>query len=250
MNPLPTALPKARFAQKAESYDANARIQAEVAEWLAEWLPATPSKAKVLELGAGTGLYTRYLTKCFDNLTCTDLSNEMLEVSRHRAPGPSAYHLQNAWEPLPDPGHWDLLTSSSLLQWTPDPVSTLNHWSKALTPKGRILAAFFIAPTLSEMETVTRHPGPVQWRDANTWQTIFQSVGLQTLRIEEQTQRYVFPSAMHFWRTLHGTGATVSRQLKPSALLRLFRDYEDMFPHPDGVYSTWTFCRVELSGAS
>ena len=75
-------------------------------------------------------------------------------------------------------------------------------------------------------------PGPVQWRNASTWQKIFESAGLHTLRFEWKTHRYTFASAMELWKALHGTGATVSRQLKPSALIRFFRDYETPSPTP------------------
>lgn len=245
MSPLP-AEPSPRFALKADSYEAHAQVQADAANWLAQWLPQNNRNIQVLELGAGTGLYTRHLAQHYDKLTSTDLAPEMLRICQQQIPHP-AYQIQNAWEPLPNPGLWDLLTACSLLQWAPDPVEVLARWSKALAPQGRIITAFFIAPTLKEMEAVTGHPGPVHWRDATTWQSIFQAAGLQTLRLEEQTRQYSFSSAMHFWKTLHGTGATVSRQLKPASLLRFFRQYEERFNHPQGVYSTWTFCRVELS---
>lgn len=242
------SVPQPRFAHKAESYDTHAQVQLEAANWLAEWLPDPAANAKVLELGAGTGLYTRTLFQRFGNLTCTDLSPEMLRVCEKQIPGPN-YIVQDAWNPLPHPGHWDLVTASSLLQWAADPMRTLDHWSKALKREGRILTAFFIDPTLTELETVIGEPGPVQWRDASTWKKVFDDVGLQILRIESKTQRYTFGSAIDLWKALHGTGATVSRQLKPSALIRFFRNYEEQFPDPAGIYSTWTTCRVELSQA-
>ncbi|MGC6455643.1 MAG: class I SAM-dependent methyltransferase [Coraliomargaritaceae bacterium] len=245
---MPTVFPQPRFAHKAESYNAHATVQLEAANWLAEWLPNVSGSARVLELGAGTGLYTRQLFQQFTDLTSTDLSPEMLRVSQERIPGPE-YTVQDAWNPLLSPGTWDLVTASSLLQWATDPIRTLEHWTHALKEDGRILTAFFIDPTLTELETVIGEPGPVQWRDASTWQKIFDRVGLQTLRMETKTQRYNFSSAIDLWKALHGTGATVSRQLKPSALIRFFRDYEEQFSDASGIYSTWTTCRVELNRA-
>ena len=241
-------LPQPRFADKAESYDKHALVQMEAANWLAEWLPETAKNKKTLELGAGTGLFTRQLFQRCNNLTCTDLSSEMLQVCQKQVPGPN-YIEQDAWSALPHAGTWDLITASSLLQWSSNPSKTLKHWSEALSPNGRILTAFFIDPTLTELENVMGEPGPVQWRNASTWQKIFESAGLHTLRFEWKTHCYTFASAMDLWKALHGTGATVSRQLKPSALIRFFRDYETRFPHPAGIYSTWTICRAELAKA-
>ncbi len=244
MNSIPTT-PLPRFADKAESYDIHAQVQLEAANWLAEWLPETTENTTALELGAGTGLFTRQLFNRCTHLTCTDLSPEMLQVCEKRIPGPN-YIVQDAWNTLPHNGTWDLVTASSLLQWSSNPSETLKNWSQALKPGGRILTAFFIDPTLIELENVIGEPGPVQWRDVNSWQKIFDSVGLHSLRIEAKTHRYTFASAIDLWKALHGTGATVSRQLKPSALIRFFRDYEARFPDPAGIYSTWTTCRVEL----
>ncbi|PDH31516.1 MAG: hypothetical protein CNE95_00195 [Puniceicoccaceae bacterium MED-G30] len=237
--------PRARFAEKAKSYDAHAKVQAEAAEWLAQWLPPESTCTEVLELGAGTGLFTQHLASQYPNATCTDVSQEMLAVCQERVSGLN-YSIQDAWQPLPKPGTWDLITACSLLQWAPDPLEVVNNWAHALATDGRILTAFFIAPTLPEMEVVMGGTGPVQWRSTAQWQDIFTSVGLRIERFETDSRCYTFASAMHFWKAIHGTGATVSRRIKPSALLRFFRDYEDRFPDPKGVYSTWTFCRAEL----
>lgn len=235
------------FARKAGSYDAHAGVQADAAQWLAEWLPQEASLGRCLELGAGTGLFSRYLTTRAKKLECTDISSEMLEYCRERLPD-ATYRVLDAWEaPSLDVPRWDTLCSSSLLQWTLSPVETLENWSKRLERNGRMLLGFFTAPSLPELDRVLNGTSPVQWRSQRDWVNAMRAAGLQIQRIESQTRCYHYPSALQFWRSLHGTGSNVSRGLTAGTLRRLLRDYETAFATADGVAATWTFCRSELN---
>ncbi|MGB0417089.1 MAG: class I SAM-dependent methyltransferase [Coraliomargarita sp.] len=236
-----------QFAQRATTYDAHASVQADAARWLSQWLPVEAKGSKCLELGAGTGLFTQYLPHCFGSVISTDISPEMLHICRSRVPN-ADYRLQDAWEAVSQAEEFEMIVASSLIHWSPDPVAALQHWSQSLSSNGRILLGFFAAPSLPEMEQVIDERGPVEWRCPETWAELIAQTGMSVLRMEAETKRYYFPSAMHFWKTLHGTGATVSRKLKPSAMLKLFHNYEDRFKDDTGVYATWTFCRVEIVG--
>ncbi|ADE54138.1 class I SAM-dependent methyltransferase [Coraliomargarita akajimensis] len=242
--PPPSASP--RFADKAASYDAHAGVQSDAAEWLAEWLPE-PSKVRhCIELGAGTGLFTQHLKQGFERVISSDLSPEMIQICRSRARD-FEYRIQDAWRPFPEDEAWQLICAAALLHWSPNPVQSLRQWAQALTQDGRILLSLFAKPSLPELLEVTGNEGPVSWKSPEEWEQYFEQAGLRLQRMEYITHRYTFASAMAFWKTLHGTGATVSRRLKPSAMFKLFRDYESRFSSGDQVYATWTFCRAELS---
>lgn len=236
----------AAFCEKAFSYDEHAVVQKDAAAWLAEWLPKFGSFEKCLELGAGTGLFTKHLVDRFAHIEVSDASSEMLEVCNRRVPG-LHQRSRDAWAQQPDPGNWDYLTSSSLLQWSPEPSDCLRHWKELLREGGRILAGFFAHPSLPEMNSVLEGQSPVLWRDTDTWLEVIEANGLQVERIEVDTRRYNYENPLHFWKSLHGTGATVSQRMQPSQMMRLFRNYEERFSNDFGVYATWTFCRMELS---
>lgn len=235
----------ASFGKKASSYEAHAFVQSDAAKWLAEWVTLLECK-RCLEFGAGTGLLTRYLEGKFEHLECSDIEPPMVEFCRTKFP--SAIHsIRDAWSKQPDTGKWDLVTASSLLQWSQDPGAVMQNWRELLNPNGRIIVGLFIKPSLPEMSEVTGGETPLIWRDVPTWKAIFESAGLAVERMEQKTMRYHYKSALDFWKSIHGTGSAVSRRISPSQMMRFFRDYESQFCDEKGIYATWTFCRVELT---
>ena len=236
---------KTSFREKVSSYEKHAFVQSDAAAWLAEWIVPLRCK-RCLELGAGTGLLTHYLESKFEYLECSDIEPLMVEFCRKKYPTVT-HRVRDAWKKQPDAGEWDLVTTSSVLQWANDPEEVMQNWRELLKPNGRIIAGFFIKPSLPEMFEVTGGKSPLIWRDVPTWKTIFKSAGLTIERMEARTTSYTYKSALDFWKSIHGIGATVSRKISPSQMMRFFRNYESKFSDKDGVYATWTFCRVELT---
>ena len=235
------------FARKAGSYDAYANVQADSARCLAEWLPTNSPKACCLELGAGTGLFSQYLKDRFQSLECSDIASEMLLHLGERLPGVRCRVL-DAWAaPHPDAARFDFLTSCSLLQWAPSPVAVLRNWAGRMEAGGRMLVGWFVAPSLPELDHVLNGQSPVNWRSPEQWQEAIAAAGLKLERIDSTTHRYNYPSALKFWKSLHGTGCNVSRGTSTGTLRRLLREYESAFKTDSGVCATWTFCRAELS---
>lgn len=234
------------FARKSHSYDGHAHAQADAAKWLSEWLPAT-NHLSCLEFGAGTGLFSQYLDGRFAPLCCTDMSAEMLERCQQRLPNIST-QVSNAWKaPQQTAPTWQLIVSSSLLQWAPDPVEVLRNWKCQLSPGGRILIGLFIDPSLKEMRAVYPQAAPFEWRSFDHWQQSARDAGLHILRSESREQVYHYPSALAFWRSLHDTGTTVSRKTPVGSLRKILRNYEATYRTPKGVPASWTTGRMELS---
>lgn len=239
----------AAFGRKAASYEAYAKVQKDAAQWLLEWLPEEAHESSCLEFGAGTGLLTQHLPSRFGRVEASDIEAEMLHVCQERVHG-IEHRIRDAWSEQEDPATWDYVVSSSLLQWALEPVKSLRNWRALLKEDGRIVIGFFVEPSLTEMLQVLNAGGPVRWRKPEEWQRIFEQAGFQIVRMEAQSHRYNYDNALHLWKSLHGTGATVSQRMKPSEMLRFFRDYESQFKsETKGVYATWTFCRVELNPA-
>ena len=236
---------RASFGNKAHSYEAHAFVQSDAAAWLAEWIP--PAKySRCLELGAGTGILTRHLEGKFDHLECSDIEPSMVERCQSKFPS-AAHSIRDAWEKQPDVDKWNLVTASSLLQWAVNPTAALQNWRQLLQKDGRIITSLFIEPSLIEMSEVTAMESPLIWRNESDWKTIFESAGLKIERMESKTTRYHYKRALDFWKSIHGTGTAISRKIPPSQMMRFFRDYESKFRDKDGIYATWTFCRVELT---
>jgi len=233
----------ASFGRAAPNYHEHARVQAELADWLAEWLPAK-REGHALEIGAGPGIFTRKLLPWAGALTATDISPAMCAAGRAALP-------QVDWRVMsaeaPAPGKWDWIFCSSMLQWVTDPEKVFAGWRERLAPGGRLLAGLFVEGSLPEWHAVAGEDSPLAWRAAEEWCASLGRAGLRVVRSEVQPRIFEFPSARAFLRSVHGVGGAPQRRLPLGRLRRLLRDYEARFHLPAGVPATWMFCRVEAA---
>jgi malonyl-CoA O-methyltransferase len=231
----------ASFGRAAPNYREHARVQAALADWLEEWLPAKRD-GRALEIGAGPGIFTRKLLPWAGALTATDISPAMC------AAGQVALS-QVEWRVMaaeaPGPGPWDWIFCSSMLQWVADPEKVFAAWRERLAPGGRLLAGLFVEGSLPEWRAVAGEDSPLAWRPAEEWCACLGRAGLRVVRSEVQSRIFEFPSARAFLRSVHGVGGAPQRRLPLGHLRRLLRDYETRFRAPGGVPATWRFCRIE-----
>ena len=135
----------ARFGARAASYELHAGLQHAVADKLASFLPER-ERPRVLELGCGTGLFSRHLVKHYPggHFVLTDVAPAMIaECRRNLAPlGPAqiSFEVMDAGEAG---GHaeLDLIVSSMTLHWLPDPGASLERLRRFLAPDGILLYA-------------------------------------------------------------------------------------------------------------
>jgi malonyl-CoA O-methyltransferase len=132
-----------RFGARASSYERHADLQREVAARLAALLPDL-QRPRVLELGCGTGLFSRHLVARYPEarFVLTDAAPAMLaECRRNLAPGlcsDIAFEIMDASRPGGE-GPFDLIATSMALHWLQDPVASLERLRGLLAPGGRLL---------------------------------------------------------------------------------------------------------------
>lgn len=231
----------ASFGRAAPNYREHARVQAALADWLAEWLPVERA-GRAIEIGAGPGIFTRRLLPWRGALTATDISPGMCAAGRAALP-------QVEWRVMaaesPEQGPWDWIFCSSMLQWAVEPGKVFAAWRERLAPGGRLLAGLFVAGSLPEWRAVGGEDAPIVWRTAKEWRAGFERGGLRVARDEAQRRVFKYPTALAFLRSVHGVGAAPQRRVPPGRLRRLLRDYEARFGGPGGVRAAWVFYRVE-----
>lgn len=233
-----------RFEQKATGYTRAAVVQAELADWVAEWIgPGWPAAERVWEFGAGTGLLTRHLARR-GSLIATDISARMLHEGKRRLPE-VRWELADAWNPPRGPV--DRLFSSALLQWAAEPRRVLDAWLHLLTPGGRMLHGLFVSPSLPEFAEIAGDAIPLRWRSGEDWVAAAAQAGFDVCRWETRTVRQRHASAREFLRQLHDSGATAATpRLRVGQLRSKIAELDHRHAGSDGrVDVTWTLLRFE-----
>jgi len=231
----------ASFERAAATYMAHAGVQTAMAEWLAEWLPARRD-GRALEVGAGPGIFTRRLLPWAGPLTASDLSPAMCAAGRGMLP---ELHWRVMAAEVPARGPWDWIFSSSVLQWTADPLAVFTAWRGRLAPGGRVLSGLFVKESLPEWRALAGDAAPLAWRTSEEWRAHLDRAGLHLVRDEARKRVFTHPSARAFLRSLHGVGAAPARRFSAGRLRRLLGDYETRHGTPQGAKATWTFYRFE-----
>jgi SAM-dependent methyltransferase len=130
----------------------NAHWRADILEVEAA-LEAFEPRGDVLELAAGTGIWTRRLERYADRLTALDSAPETLELNRGRAGDDVEFVVADIfeWEP---PRRFDACCFGFWISHVP-PTRFAEFWAlvdRALVPDGRV---FFVDTTISSMGAAT-----------------------------------------------------------------------------------------------
>ncbi len=221
------------FAARAGSYESHAGLQSAVAARLAGFLPEL-ERPRVLELGCGTGLFSRHLVRRYrqGRFVMTDAAPAMIAECRRNLSGPGAadisYEVMDAGQASGHAG-LDLIVSSMTLHWLADPVASLERLRGLLAPGGLLLYA-----TL----------GPESFAE---WRAGLASCGLENGLAEIQPLPGVADEekftpdtgTLSFLRRMKAVGGLTPRQgyhrLSPGALRRAIRATDSQF----GGRVTW-----------
>src|SRR4249920_2784188 len=145
------------FGARAETYDEHADLQRGVARRLARLLPQLAAP-RVLELGCGTGLFSRHLLARYPDgaFVFTDLAPSMVEQCRLNVDGFGkrlSFEVMDAARPTAD-GRFDLIAMSMTLHWLADAQATLATLRKRLAPGGVLLFATIGSQSFAEWRDV------------------------------------------------------------------------------------------------
>ena len=157
------------FSRAAQSYDAAAVLQKEVALRLAErWPLVKMQPQQIMDLGAGTGFLTQHLRQHYPQAqsVAVDLSETMLQQCRSKLiakplwwqklnpfvkPDTVAFVNADAYQlPFAD-NSMDMLVSSLMLQWCDDLPKVLAECRRVLKPNGVLFIASLGPDTLKEI---------------------------------------------------------------------------------------------------
>ncbi|MEM7396498.1 MAG: methyltransferase domain-containing protein [Verrucomicrobiota bacterium] len=239
---------RGRFSAAAPSYHACARVQAQIADDLMELLSDRPQPYIILDIGCGTGLLTERILARYPEarIDALDFSPAMLASAASRLTASPNLRWIEADARHRDAGEtYDLILSSSSLQWMEPVEETFNHIVGQLKPGGAFVFSLMLRETLPELDQSRRRVAPhktgdARFRTRDDIEAIFKTLDGDLTTSADRLYRSAYPSARHFLEEIHQlgvTGGSVSRNglpLNRTELSRLLTDYESHYAHPDG----------------
>lgn len=196
-----------RFSQSANSYNENATVQKQTAETLANLWASKQSadKAKqILEIGPGTGLFTKQYLQLFTptNLTMWDIS-----TIDDTLPGIHSTCDAEAAICLTEPASYDAIVSSSAIQWFNSPASFVARAFAALRPGG--VLAFSAYGTENFREISNHIQSSAHLMSAAQWEALIpaEASGAQII---EDFHTLTFDTPRQLLRHITLTGVNIS----------------------------------------
>lgn len=197
------------FNRAAETYDAAAAIQQQVAQRLRERLPDGISPDRLVDVGCGTGyalpiLHARYPQA---QVTALDLAERMLGKL------PAAYSRICAdAEHLPIAGaSVDLYWSSLAVQWCHLPA-ILREARRVLRPDGHLAIATLATRTFHELRTafsgLDAHPHTHSFLAAHDIAAAARAAGLADVQIGQEALHAGYPDLATLLRAVKAVGAS------------------------------------------
>jgi len=200
------------FSRAAGSYDANARVQALAARELLSRSRGDASD-RILELGCGTGLYTRMLLESFPNaaIRAIDASEKMVAVAREQITSPRVSFSCADAETFTT-GSYHLMTSNASLHWFRDLAGTLVNLQAMLDDGGVLTFSYFGPNTYRELqESLRQVVGPSVALTCSSFLSVAEITGLldgvfRTCRVEKLECQEHFDSLRDLLSNIKLTG--------------------------------------------
>ena len=235
-----------RFTHALSSYEAAARMQAEVAEALLAGLAATLPRLKpdtALEISCATGILTEKILARWPGLARLVVCDLVPGFAACIAAKSPKWPLVPAFlsgdiEELPIPGQFDCILSSSTLQWVHDFPALAAKLGRHLNPGGILAIALYGPDNFYEIRELTG--SGLSYLSLAELQDIL-ARHFQILLAREQRSRLHFASPLDLLRHLRDTG--VNALCSPAGwtkgrLARFAEAYQAHFAENGGVRLT------------
>lgn len=251
---LPGALPDKRqvaasFSRAAASYDSVAELQRAVGHELLARLPAACTAQRWLDMGCGTGYFSRVLG---DRLpagqgVALDIAQGMLNHARPL--GGAQHFIAGDAERLPlRAASCGLIFSSLAVQWCADFAAVLSEAYRVLQPGGVLAFASLCVGTLDELRESWRAADGLvhvnRFRTFEAYQQLCAASGFQVLSLERRAHVLHYPDVRSLTHELKALGAHNLNPGRPGGLTGRARmvaliDAYEQFRQAQGLPATY-----------
>lgn len=200
-----------RFKKSHAHYDDNASVQQKLAQELIVLIKNHPLPKKypsVLEIGCGTGYLTKqFLKDCAcDELHLNDLYDDIKNNHIHHQN--ITYLIGDIQELDLTNSYFDLILSSSVLQWIYPLDKLLNKLHQQLNDNGYLLFSSFLKDNLWQIRHLTGQG--LDYYDCNALKTILEHSGFKILHCQENHHERLFDTPYEILKHLKHTGVTAN----------------------------------------
>lgn len=214
------------FGRAATTYDAVAQLQRDVGKHLLQYIPVQIEPgARVIDLGAGTGFFTRQLAARFDeaDVIGLDIAEGMLHFSQQQAHSMNINWLCADAEllPLADKSV-NLIFSSLVIQWCSNLLQLLRELARVLKPGGQLVIATLGPNTLHELKSAWQqadnyvHVNQFQSQDSLRFAAVAADMTIDHFAVEQRV--IYFERLTELTRELKALGAHNMNAGKPEGL--------------------------------
>ncbi|WP_150688026.1 malonyl-ACP O-methyltransferase BioC [Pseudomonas fluorescens] len=225
---LPGGLPDKRqvaasFSRAAASYDSVAELQRDVGTQLLQRLPADFVPSRWLDLGCGTGYFSRALAGRYAHAQglALDIAEGMLDHARPL--GGAEHFIAGDAERLPlRDSTCDLIFSSLAVQWCGHFDAVLSEAFRVLKPGGIFAFASLCVGTLVELRDSWRQVDGLvhvnRFREFARYEQLCAASGLRTVSLENQAHVLHYPDVRSLTHELKALGAHNLNPGRPGGL--------------------------------
>jgi biotin biosynthesis protein BioC len=231
-----------RFSKAASSYHSAAIAQHKIAKKMINLMQGIIQirPHKVLEIGCGTGLFTRLILQHFkpEQMVLNDLSPAMRSEVMDILTSPHIFICADA-EFYTFPNDLPLITSCSTIQWFNDLPAFFQKCTAALSDAGILAFTTFGKDNLYEINTIT-HAG-LTYRSKSEIIAELSTLNYEILVAQEEQLKLYFESPMQVLAHLKQTGVTGIKNYQwTSQKLQAFCDkYSFFYGTEKGVSLTY-----------
>jgi malonyl-ACP O-methyltransferase BioC len=231
-----------RFDRAAGCYDQAASVQVQVAEHLvATAAQAIKNPQNILDFGCGTGFALQAARRRWpqSSLTACDASSAMLREARRKIP--DLRLVQGDAVQAQFDQKFDLILSSMMLHWMPQPREALMHWRTWLKPQGLMYVALPVEGSFYEWRDLCGDQGSAD----GLWPLPPNDFAHDLATQSETTETIIsYPSAQDFISRLKESGAATPRFGHKLMGYRVMRHVLAAAPKPFLV--TYRLCYLQV----
>jgi malonyl-ACP O-methyltransferase BioC len=241
---------KVHFSNAVKSYEKYAVIQKKISEKTFQVFSDKKYK-NIFEIGSGTGFLSEKLkTICKGKLTALDLSEEMNKKLKTKIKNIET--ITKDIEKYDFEKKYNLITSSSTLQWISDKETVIQKSLSALEKNGKIVFSFFNKNTFQEFRDVYKKVTKRQFLGTPGLLTEIEIDHLAlkfSAKVHHEIVRQEIKSLLSFFHELKAIGANNSSEvvvLSPSVWKKIFKEYDETFVENGKIYISYGISYLEI----